>query len=187
MRSGSPETVGVSAPNTKELGRTDLQRQAVMKQGVAFSVVLKTKQQNKFWPAFFYKVFYSRRIHSIKYLMADKIKNKHSKTKKKVSNMNNMNSERFLMMPLSGEKIFQCICNAQLGNSGKNENLFAAFINWKPWTRITCIRTGWLLNWSQAETTFQRGKRNHFLQRLRPQKLNLNPDLTVSPHLTSNQ
>lgn len=37
--------------------------------------------------------------------------------------MNNMNSERFLMMPLSGEKIFQCICNAQLGNSGKNENL----------------------------------------------------------------
>lgn len=48
MRSDSPETAGVSAPNTKELGRTDLQRQAVMKQGVAFSVVLKTKQQNKF-------------------------------------------------------------------------------------------------------------------------------------------
>lgn len=43
MRSGSTETVTVGAPNTKRQGSTELQRQAVRKQGVALLEELKNK------------------------------------------------------------------------------------------------------------------------------------------------
>lgn len=43
MRSGSTETLSVGVPNTKELGGTELQKQAVIKQGVAFSEVSRNK------------------------------------------------------------------------------------------------------------------------------------------------